>query len=454
MRKALLVAAVVVLACGAPPNPARGPILLVTLSAVRADAIGPRAPLEAPTPRLDALLEESDWAGTAVVASSDPMVSLASLHMGVSPWQHQLLSTDDPRHRHLTSLAQALQAAGYRTAAHVPGYLHRSFGDGFDRLAEPPEPGEIAGLIDGLRSDDFLWIHFPDAEITYGRSKTKPGEMRLSRRRLLPYADPEVSPPAEIEALLAAFYRRGLDRVDRLVGEIWARLQTHPLGSTATVVVTASHGTELGDDGQILHSENLGRSTIEVPLAVKLPADAPPLAEAPGRIEQTRLWATLVERAGRHAAPVHPPSLDRISPAPILSELYRKNGANLFSLVDGDVQLLWTARFAPPEPHYYLAQWMRAGGQSERLEEPPARLFQRLDTLFQATPPLTGAEGSPPSLTLASWSADGSAAGETLPADKSSLSEQLAYRWLRFVDRERPPSAERTPDENAADGIY
>ena len=43
-------------------------------------------------------------------------------------------------------------------------------------------------------------------------------------------------------------------------------------------------------------------------------------------------------------------------PAPVLSELYGLNGVSRFSLVDGDDQLLWESRFAPPEPDYYRAR--------------------------------------------------------------------------------------------------
>ena len=59
------------------------------------------------------------------------------------------------------------------------------------------------------------------------------------------------------------------------------------------------------------------------------------------------------------------PSLFRPAPAAVLSELYLTNGANQFSLVDGDDQLIWVSRFAPPQPEYYQARYEGLGGNPE-----------------------------------------------------------------------------------------
>ena len=67
----------------------------------------------------------------------------------------------------------------------------------------------------------------------------------------------------------------------------------------------------------------------------------------------------------------------------MLSELYLTNGTNRFSLVEGNDQLLWEARFAPPEPEYYrarLALMIRGNARVARAEmsERPGRVFPRL----------------------------------------------------------------------------
>ncbi len=42
--------------------------------------------------------------------------------------------------------------------------------------------------------------------------------------------------------------------------------------SKTLLVVTADHGEEFGENGQIAHGGNLGHVLVEVPLVIKLPA--------------------------------------------------------------------------------------------------------------------------------------------------------------------------------------
>ncbi len=70
-----------------------------------------------------------------------------------------------------------------------------------------------------------------------------------------------------------------------------------------------------------------------------------------------RVAPTLIEAAGGKPEPGAAPSLFQPFDKGALSELYLGNGVNRFSLVDGDLQLLWESRFAPPEPEYYRARY-------------------------------------------------------------------------------------------------
>jgi len=445
---ALLASALFVYSCAREPAPDRGSVVLITLSGVRADAVGAAGGEAGRTPYLDEFAAEADWVGTAVLASSDPLPALGSLLTGVNPWKHQLLASEYPhRRRVLPTLAQILSNAGYHATARVPRSLrHPGYGlvAGFEHVRNPVSDEEAGAPEDA----EFLWLHFPDADVAYRwrRERTKKpssqSDPRLGLGRILAYADPRKPLPPALRDALLAFYRQGVTTVDRKLGALLGRMRRSGRWGDTLLVITASHGTELGEHGQILHGENLGRESIEVPVLIKLPAHCRrPLAEPTGgRIAQARLWATVVEAVGAEAAPVHEPSLFRRCRAPIVSELYLRNGINRFSLLAEDLQLHWTTRFAPPEPQYYQAR--RSATKGRRAVK---RIFNRLERSFRQVPPLTGpprpAAGAMPEIHLERWTEDGFERVDD-PDRAATLAVELMRRWMQFLDGEHSPQRE------------
>jgi hypothetical protein len=240
-------------------------------------------------------------------------------------------------------------------------------------------------------------------------------------------------------------YRLNVAWADEKVGRLIEALRESGQWDRALVVVTADFGEEIGDHGITGHGGDLERETIEVPLIVKLPSWyrhrlAPPRQQ---RVGLVRLWATLVEAAGGLPPPAMAPSLFQDVPAPVLSELYFGNGVNLFSLVDGDDQLLWESHFAAPEPRYDSARFATAatgveGHGPQSLEAITGRLFDA----FAATPPLTGRAA--PRLRMNRWPAGGgtapAAAGR--PAAIAAMARRLATQWGSFLAAELSPEAE------------
>lgn len=433
--------------CGRPAPEAAGPIVLITAGALRADVTGPARREPTWTPRLDGFAGEP---GVAVVASSEPVVSAASLLTGVAPWQHQVLTAGHSLRPGLRTLAGDLSERGYRTRAYVPAFFHEALGVGFDEVKDSLSGRAAAGIVAELAVNDFLWLHFPDAEIARGRWRRDSGAPSLVRHRLLTYADPREALPPDERDTLWRIYRGGVQRLDRTLGQVLEALERSAEGERALVIVTATHGLEIGEHGQILYGENLGRAAIEVPLFVRLPrhtgaAAGPPggglVAPARGRVAQARVWATVAELVGLETTPVRLPSLFRESSGAILSELYRRDGVNHFSLLDGDAQLHWTARFAAAEPEYYPAMRSLAGARLP-LTESARRIFGRLDDAFMSTPPLSGSPETPPTLRLVRWTAAGAEPDDDVAA-RDALAIELRRRWMRFVDRERPPTEER-----------
>lgn len=438
-------------ACHREPPAERDSIVLVTLGNLRPDAIGALGGPDGWTPRLDRWIEEADWAGTAVASSSIQTVSLTSLMTGVSPWQHQVLTGAPASPRPgLSLLAQALGRIGYATTAFVPtSRRFRSQGllAGFDRVRAIDSGRALRDEL-GAPGDEprFVWIHVPEIDLPYdrrdGRQRLRADAPELPDRlggsRLLRFTDPALPLPARLRADAWELYLHEVSRVDDRLGELLDLLRASPRWRRAWVVLTAAHGTELGEHDQILYGQNLGRASIEVPLVIDLPAAARPLAVADNsRPGLTRLWATLVEAAGGAVPPVHAPSLFRAVEPPTLSELYLRDGVNLFSLAGGELQVIWSARFAPSEPGFY-SLWERGAGAERGLR-------RRLERRFTSTRPLRGEGPAAPRLRLERWR-DGGTEPVTDRAAAERLAGELYLSWLRFVGRERTPEEEAAPE--------
>jgi hypothetical protein len=437
--------------------------VLITFDSLRADVVGGLGGERGLTPNLDALLRGADWGGRAVAPSSLGAAAMASLFTGLRPWQHQVLH-DRQTHlqKALLTLPEALKAAGYTTAGFSgEASYSRDFGydQGFDQL-EPLEKGTAAiGRLKALRGRQFVWIHIPEPAAPYLRRPNFEDRIdlkgvdlpaRVQPNELAPYFDPAVPLPPALRQRFWAMYRLNASFADDRLGHFLQSLRESGQWDRTLLVVTSTHGEELGEKHQILNGGNLGRQLLEVPLAVKLPAGASlrvamPKTERPAAV---RIWATLVEAAGGEAPPAVAPSLFHAlhgASAAVLSELYLTNGTNRFSLLDGDDQLLRESRFAPPQPEYYrarLAEMGRGNAEVARslLSEPPEAIFGRLLAAFGSTLPFTGR--GEPKLALERWGAGSESTPVSDPRRTAELARLLIQRWNEFLPGETTPEAE------------
>ena len=452
---ALLLLLLLLSAC-APESPHDGPIVLITLDSLRADAVEGLGGEPGLTPRMDELIREADWAGPAIASSSWEGSTLATLFTGLRPWQHQVLHPGRARLAPaLITLAEALKAAGYETAGHWSGpWYDKTFGfnQGFDAFQHY---GKGARLVERLRAMEdgrqFVWAHLPAPAAPYLRHRAFVS--RLGRKppqlpnKVLPlqierWFDPATPLPLNQRRRLWAMYCLNVAAADEQLGRLLDALRASGQWDRTLLVVTANHGEEFGEKGQILHGGNLGRQLVEVPLIVKLPAGFEREIRMPKRqrVPTTRLWATLVVAAGGEVPPAAAPSLFRRSSVPAVSELYLANGTNRFSLVEGNDQLLWESRFAPSEPEYYLARMaFRSKEVRAQLQEPPRAVFTRLRDRFASTPPLRGIE--PPRLTLEHWTERGTRPVSD-PVRTREMAARLVRAWGSFVPDELAPAQE------------
>ena len=359
----------------------QGPIVLITIDALRADVVGAFGGPPKLTPHLDELASQATWAGRAVSPSSWTVPSMASLFTGFQPWSVQTWSGDRAvLRRDLVTLPEALKAKGYRTAGFRSNHwLQKVYGydQGFDKFQYLGEGRRAEKYLETLGSGrEFVWIHILPPHAPYIRRNYLldhlQGCRRSCRRKvrpldLEPYFDPAVPLPPKEEKVLRAMYALNAAYADDMLGRMLASLRKSGQWDRTLLVVTSDHGEEFKESGQIAHGGNLGRQLVEVPLMIKLPAGfRRPLALEPGKRAATvRVRATLLEAAGWE--PEKGTATSFFQPGSqdtgVLSELYMGNGVNRFSYVEGDRQLLWESRFAGAEPEYYRARYQGIGGK-------------------------------------------------------------------------------------------
>ena len=463
-RTLLAVVAALLAACSAgcsrpadepEPLPAHtGPIVLITIDALRADVVGALGGPPKLTPHLDRLAAEATWAGRAISPSSWTVPSMGSLFTGLQPWSTQSWSGDRAVLRDdLVTLPEALKARGFRTAAFRTNHWLQQqygYGQGFDDFRYLREGKRAEAHLEKLGGGaEFVWIHILQPHAPYVRREplldhleTVPAHLpqRVRPLDLEPYFDPAVPLPAEQREAFLALYQLNAAWADELVGRMVAALRKSRQWERTLLVVTSDHGEEFDEHGQIAHGGNLGRQLIEVPLMVKLPAGyGAPLALEPGKpVATIRVRNTLVEAAGGKPEPRTAPGLFRAAEGGVLSELYLGNGVNRFSYVEGDLQLLWESRFAPAEPEYYRARYEGIGGKPEPpLSEPAKAIFGRLEAAFAKTPPLSGTGGAP-GLALWRWTKDGSVRVEDA-RETDRMARALRAAWTAANGREAAP---------------
>jgi choline-sulfatase len=226
-------------------------------------------------------LAASRLAGEGVVfehaVSQVPLTlpSHASLFTGLYPPRHAVrdnagfvLGPD------ATTLAERLQAIGYRTAGFVASYVlhsrwglgqgHETYDDAFDyaglasgalteveRPAGPVVDAAVSWLRQPRRAEHpfYLWVHLYDPHDPYVATD------EYRRRAPTAYAGEVMYADAQVARLLAALDTLGLRR-------------------NTLIVLLSDHGESLGEHGEPTHGIFLYRATLDVPLIIAPPPGA------------------------------------------------------------------------------------------------------------------------------------------------------------------------------------
>ena len=271
----MLLAALAVLTISLEAQRATAPnIVLITLDTTRADRLGAYGYKLAATPNLDRLASEGVLFSDATTHAPITGPAHAAIMTGQYPGRLGIKdNASTPIPESVTTLAESLKAAGYRTGAFIGSFVvDRSygFGQGFDTFdasfedfrqeikAQVQRPANrvidpaIAWIESGLdkggpREPFFAWIHLYDPHAPYDA-------------------------PAPFKGRFAArAYDGEVAYVDSEIGRLLAALKQAGHAENTILVAMADHGEGLGDHGEEEHGVLLYEAVSRIPWIIRLP---------------------------------------------------------------------------------------------------------------------------------------------------------------------------------------
>ncbi len=297
--------AVIVAGCGEGGDfqrPTGGPhtVVLVSLDTLRPDRLGVYGNGPEVSPNLDALAAESVVFEQALAPAPWTLPSHMSMLTGLDPVAHGVRNAGYALSRHVDTLAEVLQRAGFDTGAFTDGgFVSAEFGfdAGFDvyedeRVNEGINgfrrslPNAIEWLADADSDDDvFLFLHTFDAHAPY--DSPDPEILEHFRARPTPdgpddhflyqaqYMDQQVKMGVTGYGRMSALlndYDAGVHQADVGLGQVLAKLRELGRYENALIVVTSDHGESFFDHGlHVGHGLGTTNDELAIPMIVRFP---------------------------------------------------------------------------------------------------------------------------------------------------------------------------------------
>ena len=254
---------------GRTSTPVSGPILIISVDALRTDRLGAYGGTHVPTPAIDRLAADGIVFDRAYTHTPQTLPAHAALLSGRLPFEtgvrdevgHALSLDERP-------LARVLSERGYETAAIVSSFaLRRKTGlaNGFTLYDD-----ELPESTDGVPT-----VHRDGGE-SERRAERWLSAVATTRAFLFLHLDEPRAPYAPPSRFSAhAPYDGEVAYVDEILGRLIGYLEKQQLYDQATIVLVADHGESLevgNTSGEPGHGVLVSEETVRVPLIVKLPA--------------------------------------------------------------------------------------------------------------------------------------------------------------------------------------
>ncbi|MBM4246866.1 MAG: sulfatase [Deltaproteobacteria bacterium] len=280
---------------------ARPNVLLVSIDSLRADHLGSYGYPRDTSPAIDALAREGVLFENAISSAPWTVPAHMTLLTGLPPEVHDVVTRRQKLAPDAVTLAEALAAAGYETAAFVSGptvMAHFGFDQGFALYdesmvdASPQKIGDVVtspGLVDlvngwlerwsdmGRAAPFFVFLHMwdvhydyvPPPEYVQRFDPDYTGDIDTRHFESNPRLHRDMSP--RDLAHVIALYDGEIRFTDDHLARIFSRLRALGVLDETIVVVTSDHGDEFFEHGQKGHAKTLYEEVLHVPLVVRYP---------------------------------------------------------------------------------------------------------------------------------------------------------------------------------------
>lgn len=325
------------------------------------------------------------------------------------------------------TLAELLGKNGYRTGAAVSSFVLRKntrIDRGFTFWDDEVEQGSSGTAIGEIQRAGAKTAAIAQRWIAENRANPLFFMLHLYEPHT-PYA-----PPEPFRSRYANAYDGEIAAADQIVAEFLSFLEQHDLYERSLIILFSDHGEGLGDHGEDEHGIFLYREAIQVPLIVKLPANAKRGKSVSTAVQLSDIFPTVTEVTGTTSAAVEGKSLlSFLDDAPkerfVYSETYYPRfhfgWSDLHSLTDGRKHLiqaprpeLYAVATDPAERHNVLQNDRRAYTAMRNALQPLIR--------EAAAPAAIGAEEAAKLAALGYLGAGAQTApGEVLPDPKDSI---------------------------------
>ena len=246
-------------------------VLLVTIDTLRADRLGAYGYAAGETPRLDRVASEGIRFDQAISPMPMTLPSHTSLMTALEPYQHGVRDNADfELPADLFMLAETFRDGGYETGAFVAAYvLHSRWGldrgfdlynddgvHGIDDLGSGSElerrgdvvvEAALPWLLADRQAPFFGWVHLYDPHAPYDAPE--------------PWGTDFADEPYDGEVAFT----------DSVVGGLLDDMAAAGVLDNTIVVITADHGEDLQDHGELGHGLFIYDTTVRVPLLLRLP---------------------------------------------------------------------------------------------------------------------------------------------------------------------------------------
>jgi arylsulfatase A-like enzyme len=301
-------AALGALCCSRPPLN----VALVTVEALRCDALGCYGRAPSVTPTLDSLALGSVLFRSVQAPRGLTWPSLTSLHTGTYPIRHGVRRNGQSPALIQTTLATVLAEHGYATGAFL-GNMASADHPGFATVFKGMFPDlphhrwdeaitkAALSWVDSVGEPFLLWLHYVGPHTPYlppsDPDPTYDGAVTGTVESLSAVTIGSIDATPENLARVRALYQEDVRYVDRQIGALLTGLAERRLPKRTVVVVTADHGEELGTHNHYIgHANSVYQAVLALPLILSLPGGKPKVVRE--QIEMTDIAPTLLDVLG------------------------------------------------------------------------------------------------------------------------------------------------------------